>query len=98
MPRRLFYSFEDLPKRDAEMPIFEFRCMECGFVNEEILSRSDQEVELKCRECGCENLERVVSRTNYVVGPGKGGNKPTITAKSCGQGNHCLSVDIPGPA
>ena len=79
------------------MPIFEFSCAQCGHLFETILSNSDDTVELTCPKCGSETLDRVVSRTNYVMGAGKGGKEPKITAKSCGEGNQCLTVDIPGP-
>lgn len=79
------------------MPIFEFRCMKCTHLFEKIFLRSDEEVDLACPECGAMNLERVVSRTNHVMGTGPGGNRPKLTTKSCGAGNSCMSLDIPGP-
>ena len=80
------------------MPIFEFRCAECGYIFEEIFKRADEEVDLACPECRCEALERVVSRTNHVMGVGPGGKTPQITTKSCGSGNQCYTLDLPGPA
>jgi len=78
------------------MPIFEFRCMQCGNVCEKILVKSDEKVEMKCPECKSEHLERVVSRTSHVMARGSG-EQPKITARSCGSGGSCLSLDIPGP-
>ena len=79
------------------MPIFEFRCLECGHIFEKLFVGSNEEVDLACPECKAQALERVVSRTSHVMGPGPGGNKPKITTKSCGAGNSCVTMDIPGP-
>ncbi|MBN1102055.1 MAG: zinc ribbon domain-containing protein [Deltaproteobacteria bacterium] len=78
------------------MPIFEFRCMECGNVFEKILFRSDESVEMACPDCRSESLERVVSRTSHVMARGVG-EQPRITTRSCASGGSCMSLDIPGP-
>lgn len=80
------------------MPIFEFRCVECGHIFEKIFKSSDEEIALECPECECHSVDRVLSKASYVLGPGPGGNKPTISTESCGSGNQCMTVDIPGPA
>ena len=81
------------------MPIFEFRCAECGHIFEKIfLNAKDDEAVLACPECACEAVERVVSRTNYTIGAGPGGNQPKISARSCGDSNHCMTLDLPGPS
>jgi putative FmdB family regulatory protein len=79
------------------MPIFEFRCAECSRVFEKLLFQSDGEVNMSCPECGCESVERVISRTNYTVGAGPAANQPKISSKSCGGGNQCMTLDLPGP-
>jgi putative FmdB family regulatory protein len=78
------------------MPIFEFRCTKCGNVFEQILLKSEDRVEMKCPECKSDTLERVVSRASHVMARGSG-EQPKITARSCGSGGSCLSLDIPGP-
>jgi len=81
------------------MPIFEFRCLECGNQFEKLFMSSGEEVNLSCPECKAEALERVVSMTNYTIGLGPGGNQPKITTKSCGDGsNQCMTLDLPGPS
>ena len=80
------------------MPIFEFRCMDCGEVFEKLFINSDEKVEMVCPQCKSQSLERVVSRTNYAIGVGPGGNQPKITTKSCGDSNQCMTLDLPGPA
>ncbi|RLC26987.1 MAG: zinc ribbon domain-containing protein, partial [Deltaproteobacteria bacterium] len=42
------------------------------------------------------SLERVVSRTNYAMGPGPGGNQPKMTTKHCGSSNQCTTLELPG--
>lgn len=79
------------------MPIFEFRCVDCGEVFEKIFRTSEENVDLTCPQCKSQTCERVVSVSSYVVGGGPGGNKPKISTKSCGSGNQCMTVDIPGP-
>lgn len=79
------------------MPIFEFRCLECGNFFEKLFMNSDEKVELECPECQSCTFERVVSRTSHVMGPGPEGNKPKITEKSCAPGSKCMTLDLPGP-
>ncbi|MDN5347194.1 MAG: hypothetical protein PWP65_758 [Clostridia bacterium] len=79
------------------MPIFEFRCSECGNLFEKLFLSPNEKAELECPKCHSRTLERVVSRTNYIIGAGKGGNKPSLTTKSCSPGSSCMTLDLPGP-
>jgi putative FmdB family regulatory protein len=79
------------------MPIFEFRCLECGNLFEKLFMRSDEQVDMECPLCRSRSAERVVSRTSYVMGVGPGGKKPQITTKSCGPQSKCMTLDVPGP-
>lgn len=78
------------------MPIYEFRCVECGNVFEKIFKSSDETVEMTCPGCSATNIERVVSVTNYAVGVGKGGNQARLDTKSCSPGNSCTTLELPG--
>ncbi|MFP4194980.1 MAG: FmdB family zinc ribbon protein [Desulfobacterales bacterium] len=81
------------------MPIYEFKCADCGNV-QEVLVRSgnaSEEVEMKCKACGGEVLERVLSRVGYSMGSAKG-TSPAVSSHSCGSGNSCATIDIPGPS
>ena len=80
------------------MPIFEFRCLECGHLFEKLCITSEVEVDMACPECQCQSVDRVVSLTNYAMGVEPGGNQPKITTKSCGESNKCMTLDLPGPA
>ncbi|KAF1085979.1 Zinc ribbon domain protein [Sporotomaculum syntrophicum] len=79
------------------MPIFEFRCLICGNVFEKLFNTRQEEFVALCPECNAEYLERVISRTNYIMGSSQGGDKTKLTSKSCSTGNSCISFEIPGP-
>jgi putative FmdB family regulatory protein len=44
------------------MPIYEYRCRQCGKKNEVITFRISQEVAATCKHCGSELLDRIPSR------------------------------------
>jgi putative FmdB family regulatory protein len=82
------------------LPIYEFRCATCGKIEEFILS-GNQEIEMKCSACGGEELERIISRTNFVMGSSSssgapGGGGPSATTRTCGPGQSCTSIELPG--
>ena len=79
------------------MPIYEFRCAECGHIQEFILSNSADQPELKCKECQGEDLERVLSSVSYSMGSsGDRGASPSATTKKCGPGKSCTTIQLPG--
>ncbi|MBT8493478.1 MAG: zinc ribbon domain-containing protein [Deltaproteobacteria bacterium] len=51
------------------MPIYEYKCPECGAVSEIMHSMSDESVR-SCEACGNQGLERLISRTSFAL---KGG-------------------------
>lgn len=81
------------------MPIYEFKCTNCGNIEEFIIksgSESDQ-IEMKCKACGGKVLERVLSRVGYTKASDKGAS-PSVSSHSCGSGNSCATIDLPGPS
>ena len=81
------------------MPIFEFRCLECGRLFEKLFLNSEEKADISCPQCNAGSIERVVSRSSYLMGVGPGGKQPKLTTKSCGgQANQCMTLDLPGPA
>lgn len=78
------------------MPIYEFRCLQCGSLFEKLFKSPDEEAKIECPGCQSGSFERVISRTNYVMGSGKG-KKPKVTSKSCSAGSECMTFEIPGP-
>ncbi|SDN34257.1 FmdB family zinc ribbon protein [Desulfonauticus submarinus] len=75
------------------MPIFEFKCMKCGHIQEFILKNNDEAIELKCEKCGGEELSRILSQVSYTVSSPSG--KATLTSKRCGS-NSCTTMTLPG--
>ncbi|MDD3581815.1 MAG: zinc ribbon domain-containing protein [Desulfobacca sp.] len=69
------------------MPIFEYRCRDCGKVFEQLVFGSDPTVE--CPECHQSNVEKLMSACAAKVGfkftsaSGGGGSCAGCTATSC---------------
>lgn len=79
------------------MPIYEFRCLECGKLFEKRFATMNEKIELFCPECQSQSLERVISKVNFITRGGKNGAKPKLTSKSCSPGSNCMTLDLPGP-
>ena len=77
------------------MPIYEFRRLQCGHIFELFQVRSDEEIEMKCPECGGENIERVMSRVGGFSVRGSE-TMPRSTFRSCAGGT-CATIEVPGP-
>jgi putative FmdB family regulatory protein len=55
------------------MPIYEFRCADCGHVFEELVLRSSDQEELACPKCAGRHVERVLSACCVGAAGGDGG-------------------------
>jgi putative FmdB family regulatory protein len=66
------------------MPIYDYRCRQCGQVCEVFL-RSQDERPVKCPSCGSERLERQVSTFSVL---GSGSSEGTTC---CGRDTRCES-------
>lgn len=77
------------------MPIFEFKCLDCEKYIEILVMTKDEAVEMKCPQCGSENLERILSATSYAMGPGAGDQRASTKTRNCSTGS-CTTYDIPG--
>ena len=64
------------------MPIYDYKCAECGQVSEIYLRSSDSEV--RCPGCSSENMERLVS-VSYIIKTGVS----TSGATCCGRRERC---------
>ncbi len=79
------------------MPIFEFRCAECGLEFEKLVMSSEDKMDMACPGCRGENLERVVSRTHHTMGgANEQGGRARLTSKDCGSSNQCATLELPG--
>ena len=61
------------------MPLFEFKCGECGTEFEELLFRRDEADEVSCPSCGSDTVEKLLSS---FAAPGKS-EGPAATGKTC---------------
>ena len=77
------------------MPIYEFKCLGCNEVTEILFTGDMDKKEIKCSHCGGEEMERVISCTNYSMGRASAGPQATSTTKTCGTGS-CGTLEIPG--
>lgn len=77
------------------MPIYEFICQSCRNIFELLSLKQDDLLEPKCPNCGSENLERVMSRTNVGSTTHSGNNKPQVENRTCSSGA-CSSITLPG--
>jgi len=48
------------------MPIYEYRCEECGKISEFLLLRTDDAVQIRCKRCQSPKLSRVISRVRVI--------------------------------
>ena len=78
------------------MPIYEFVCQDCRHNMELLTLRKEDTVEIKCPECGSQNLERVLSAANVATGGGASGKQtPAVENRSCSTGT-CSTITLPG--
>lgn len=77
------------------MPIYEFKCIKCNDLFELLLINSQDTVEMRCPKCKSEDIERVMSSTNYAIS--QGGSQATVSRqeRSCASGS-CTTYEIPG--
>lgn len=66
------------------MPIYDFRCQECGKVSEFLLSSSSDSRTLDCLGCGSQHLERLISAPSLLRDKA---NAPGTTC--CGRTERC---------
>ncbi len=78
------------------MPIYEFRCLKCNHCLEILVMNKDEQVEMKCSQCGSSELERIMSSTNYAMGSGQAAKGEAATqTRTCSSGS-CTTWNLPG--
>ncbi len=75
------------------MPIYEFRCLRCGNTFELLKLKSNEEIKMKCPECGSEEIERALSKIGVIRSRNGGVIR---TDKKCA-GSTCTTIEVPGP-
>lgn len=68
------------------MPIYEYRCQECGQRFEKLVLSMDREPEdLACQECGGADVRRLISRVSVFSGEGAASGGEAEGASEGGQ-------------
>ncbi|RLB17113.1 MAG: hypothetical protein DRG82_07445 [Deltaproteobacteria bacterium] len=49
------------------MPIYEYRCLECGTTFQQLILHKREEEQLCCPDCGEKKLQKLISRVAYHV-------------------------------
>jgi putative FmdB family regulatory protein len=81
------------------MPIYEFRCVQCGHIQEFLFTSSNEPAELKCSECQGDEMERVLSQVSYSMGVASGeraSSVPSATTRTCAPDKSCTTIQLPG--
>jgi len=66
------------------MPLYEYRCLQCGKVTE-ILARTSKEGPCPCSFCGSADTEKMVSVTGIL----RSGARKTGDKTCCGESQRC---------
>ncbi len=69
------------------MPIYEFKCRNCGTITENLVFTIEQGDSRTCRKCGSNRTERIMSRPAVLAGRGSAGGAVIGSASECGYGN-----------
>ena len=78
------------------MPIFEFKCLDCGNLFELLILNENEQTEMKCPACHSEEFQRVMSTTSYTMSGGsRTESGPSVQNRSCPTGS-CTTYTIPG--
>ena len=66
------------------MPIYQYKCQECGMVSEFLVSNLLDRGTLVCPNCGSQNLDRLISAPNLLRG-----RTTTSGTTCCGRTERC---------
>ena len=69
------------------MPIYEYRCQDCGKINEFLLGVNEDKIEIKCKKCGSMRLDKVFSKSHVSTGGHFIGSQGGTTC--CGRTERC---------
>jgi len=65
------------------MPIYDYKCQDCGKVSE-LFFRSDDSEDINCPHCGSRNLKRLISAPHVIKM-----NAPMPGTTCCGRTGRC---------
>ena len=70
-----------------DMPIYEYRCKDCGKISKFLVGVVQGEVEIKCKYCESKELERIFSKCFVRTGGAIISSQSGMTC--CGRAEHC---------
>jgi putative FmdB family regulatory protein len=68
------------------MPIYEYRCNDCGAISEFFVSFSQKGYSLNCKQCGSPQLEKMISVSHSLKG-----EKRATGHTCCGKEERCFT-------
>jgi putative FmdB family regulatory protein len=72
------------------MPIYEYRCEDCGSKFEKLVRRSDEAAELECPSCGQKHLKQELSTfAAHANGSSKKADMPVCPSGRCSNPGMC---------
>ena len=79
------------------MPIYEFKCLSCQECTEIlVMGTNEDQVEMRCKQCGSEDIERILSCTHHAMATGGSGkSQPCAESRTCSSGS-CTTWNLPG--
>ena len=60
-----------LIRKEAEIPIYEYRCNDCGTISEFLVGITSKSESLTCKQCGGSQLEKVISISHALKNEGR---------------------------
>jgi putative FmdB family regulatory protein len=66
------------------MPIYEYRCKDCGTISEYLVGIGSKDGSLTCKQCGSPQIEKMISISRSLKGAGR---SPGHTC--CGREERC---------
>ena len=72
------------------MPIYQYKCRECGGISEHRVMTQSEKKPLSCTSCGSQNIDRIFSAPNISTGRSEpSGNTCCGRAERCSDEGHC---------
>lgn len=65
------------------MPIYSYKCKECGEISEFLVNVSSEKEELLCKKCKSEKMEKQIA-TSFSVGSARSSEAPVCSSGACG--------------
>ena len=69
------------------MPIYEYKCLECGRTSEFLVGVGSEDVSLQCSHCGSDQLHKIFS--TYTVQRSGASSGPQHGKTCCGREERC---------